>query len=59
MTKSAAGAVWRQEEEMTRHVEITRDGAVLEIRLNKPKVNAIGRAMSRELVPSIIFSMIK
>ena len=34
---------------MTRHVEVTRDGAVLEIRLNKPKVNAIDHAMSREL----------
>ena len=34
---------------MTRHVEITRDGAVIEIRLNKPKVNAIDHAMSREL----------
>ena len=34
---------------MTRHVDITRDGAVIEIRLNKPKVNAIDHAMSREL----------
>ena len=34
---------------MTRHVEITRDGAVLEVRLDKPKVNAIDHAMSREL----------
>ena len=34
---------------MTRHVEIARDGAVIEIRLNKPKVNAIDHAMSREL----------
>ena len=31
------------------HVEITHDGAVIEIRLNKPKVNAIDHAMSREL----------
>ena len=34
---------------MTRHVETTRDGAVLEVRLDKPKVNAIDHAMSREL----------
>ncbi len=34
---------------MTRHVEITRDGAVLEVRLDKPGVNAIDHAMSREL----------
>jgi crotonobetainyl-CoA hydratase len=34
---------------VTRHVEITRDGPVIEIRLNKPKVNAIDHAMSREL----------
>lgn len=30
-------------------VEMSRDGAVLEIRLNKPKVNAIDHAMSRAL----------
>jgi crotonobetainyl-CoA hydratase len=34
---------------MTHHVEVTRDGHVLEVRLNKPKVNAIDHAMSREL----------
>ncbi len=31
------------------HVEITRSSHVLEVRLNKPKVNAIDHAMSREL----------
>ena len=34
---------------MTQHVEVTRSGAVLEVCLNKPKVNAIDQAMSREL----------
>ncbi|MCY4286116.1 MAG: enoyl-CoA hydratase-related protein [Thiotrichales bacterium] len=34
---------------MTGHVEVTRDGAIVEIRLNKPRVNAIDHAMSREL----------
>ncbi len=34
---------------MTRHVEVVRDGHVLEVTLNKPKVNAIDHAMSREL----------
>ncbi len=34
---------------MTQHVEVSRSGHVLEIRLNKPKVNAIDQAMSREL----------
>ena len=34
---------------MTQHVEVTRSGHVLDIRLNKPKVNAIDQAMSREL----------
>ena len=34
---------------MARHVEVARDGPVLEVRLNKPKVNAIDHAMSREL----------
>ncbi len=34
---------------MTQHVEVTRSGHVIEIRLNKPKVNAIDQAMSREL----------
>ena len=34
---------------MTRHVEIHRDGPIVVIRLNKPKVNAIDHAMSREL----------
>ena len=31
------------------HVEVTRSGAVLEVRLNKPKVNAIDMEMSRDL----------
>lgn len=31
------------------HVEVARSGHVLEVRLNKPKVNAIDHAMSREL----------
>lgn len=34
---------------MTQHVEVTRSGHVLEVCLNKPKVNAIDQAMSREL----------
>ena len=34
---------------MTSHVEVTRAGHVLEVKLNKPKVNAIDHAMSREL----------
>ncbi len=34
---------------MTQHVEVTQSGHVIEIRLNKPKVNAIDQAMSREL----------
>ncbi len=34
---------------MTQHVEVSRSGHVLEIKLNKPKVNAIDQAMSREL----------
>ncbi|MGI9408056.1 MAG: carnitinyl-CoA dehydratase [Hyphomicrobiaceae bacterium] len=34
---------------MTEHVEVTRDGHVLEVCLNKPKVNAIDHEMSREL----------
>ncbi len=34
---------------MTQHVEVTRSGPVLEVTLNKPKVNAIDQAMSREL----------
>ena len=34
---------------MTRHVDITRDGPIIEIRLNRPKVNAIDHATSREL----------
>ncbi len=34
---------------MTQHVEVTRSGHVLEVTLNKPKVNAIDQAMSREL----------
>jgi crotonobetainyl-CoA hydratase len=36
-------------ETMTSHVEVTRNGHVLEVKLNKPKVNAIDQAMSREL----------
>ena len=34
---------------MTSFVEVTRNGHVLEVKLNKPKVNAIDQAMSREL----------
>lgn len=34
---------------MTKHVDVTRSGHVLEVTLNKPKVNAIDHAMSREL----------
>ncbi len=34
---------------MTQHVEVSRSGHVLEVTLNKPKVNAIDQAMSREL----------
>ncbi len=34
---------------MTQHVETARRGQVLEVTLNKPKVNAIDHAMSREL----------
>ncbi|MCB1379080.1 MAG: crotonobetainyl-CoA hydratase [Alphaproteobacteria bacterium] len=34
---------------MTSHVEIARNGHVLEVKLNKPKVNAIDHAMSREM----------
>lgn len=34
---------------MTQHVQVTRAGHVLEVKLNKPKVNAIDHAMSREL----------
>ncbi|MEE9194270.1 MAG: enoyl-CoA hydratase-related protein [Alphaproteobacteria bacterium] len=34
---------------MTQHVEVTRAGRVLEVKLNKPKVNAVDQAMSREL----------
>lgn len=34
---------------MMHHVEVTRSSRVLEVRLNKPKVNAIDHAMSREL----------
>ena len=34
---------------MTQHVEVVRSGHVLEVTLNKPKVNAIDQAMSREL----------
>ena len=31
------------------HVEVTRNGRILEVRLNKPKVNAIDVAMSQDL----------
>ena len=34
---------------MNQHVEVTRSGHVLEVRLNKPRVNAIDHTMSREL----------
>ncbi|MGI9486780.1 MAG: enoyl-CoA hydratase-related protein, partial [Geminicoccaceae bacterium] len=34
---------------MTQHVEVSRRGHILEVRLNKPKVNAIDHEMSREL----------
>ena len=34
---------------MTQHVEVARSGHILEVRLNKPKVNAIDHEMSREL----------
>ena len=34
---------------MVSHVEVTRNGHVLEVKLNKPKVNAIDHAMSREM----------
>lgn len=33
----------------SQNVEVTRNGHVLEVKLNKPKVNAIDQAMSREL----------
>ena len=31
------------------HVEVTRRGRVLEVKLNKPKVNAIDVAMSQDM----------
>lgn len=34
---------------MSQTVEVTRSGHILEVRLNKPKVNAIDEAMSREI----------
>jgi crotonobetainyl-CoA hydratase len=34
---------------VTQHVEVVREGQILEVKLNKPKVNAIDHAMSREL----------
>ena len=34
---------------MTQHVEVAREGDVLEVKLNKLKVNAIDHVMSREL----------
>ncbi len=34
---------------MTENLEITKDQGVLEINLNKPKVNAIDHEMSRQL----------
>ena len=35
---------------MSEMVEISRDGHVLEVRLNKPKVNAIDHEMSLSLI---------
>jgi len=34
---------------MPRFVEVTRNGQILEVKLNKPKVNAIDHVMSREM----------
>ena len=34
---------------MSSFVEVTRNGHILEVKLNKPKVNAIDQAMSREM----------
>jgi len=34
---------------MPSFVEVTRNGHILEVKLNKPKVNAIDHAMSREM----------
>ena len=34
---------------MTSFVDVTRNGHILEVKLNKPKVNAIDHAMSREM----------
>ena len=34
---------------MTKHVEVTRNGRILEVKLNRPKVNAIDVQTSREL----------
>ena len=34
---------------MIKHVEVTRNGRVLEVKLNRPKVNAIDVQTSREL----------
>ena len=34
---------------MSSFVDVTRNGPVLEVKLNKPKVNAIDQAMSREM----------
>ena len=34
---------------MSNFVEVTRNGHILEVKLNKPKVNAIDHAMSREM----------
>ena len=34
---------------MPRFVEVTRNGHILEVKLNKPKVNAIDHVMSREM----------
>ncbi|MEE9156794.1 MAG: carnitinyl-CoA dehydratase [Gammaproteobacteria bacterium] len=34
---------------MTNFIEVVRDGHILEVKLNKPKVNAIDHKMSREL----------
>lgn len=34
---------------MTNFIEVVRDGHILEVKLNKPKVNAIDHEMSRQL----------
>jgi crotonobetainyl-CoA hydratase len=39
---------------MSQYVEVRRDGHVLEVRLNKPKVNAIDDEMSRQLAAAFV-----